>query len=403
MKNKIVLAYSGGLDTSFCTVWLSREKNYEVHTVVVNTGGFGEEELGRIAERAKLYGSVQHRVVDVQEEYYRNCIRYLIFGNVLRNRNYPVSVSSERTFQAMAVLDYARKEGIGTIAHGSTGAGNDQVRFELVFQVLAPEMKVMAPIRELSLSRQAEIDYLKSHGFEYTGEKPKYSINKGLWGTSVGGSETLTSHLELPEEAYPGQLEQKGSEQISLVFEKGEPKSLNGEAFGSIPGLISRLDSMAMKWGIGQDIHTGETIIGIKGRVGFQAAAARILIDAHYALEKHVLSKWQQYWKEQLGNWYGMFVHEGQFLEPVMRDIEAYLETSQRYVSGTVSVKFRPYAFQITGIESRKDLMNPKFASYGEENRSWTGEEVKGFTRILSNPGKIFFTINPEEKNTLVP
>jgi argininosuccinate synthase len=396
-KKQIVLAYSGGLDTSFCTVWLSREKGYEVHTVIVNTGGFTGEELKVIEQKALKYGSVKHTVVDVQEDYYENCLRYLIFGNVLRNRNYPVSVSSERTFQAMGILRYAKEYGINAIAHGSTGAGNDQVRFELVFQVMDPSLEVLAPIRELGISREAEIEYLAKQGFTYTTDKPKYSINKGLWGTSVGGRETLTSHSELPEEAWPQPVSKQGSETLSLTFEHGEPVAIHGKKYTDKVALIRDLDELAAPWAIARDVHVGETIIGIKGRVGFQAAAARMLIDAHFSLEKHVLSKWQQYWKEQLGNWYGMFVHEGQFLEPVMRDIEAYLENSQRFVSGTVHLRLRPYSYSVTGVESSHDLMNPEFASYGEENRAWSGEDVKGFTKILSNPGKIFFRVNNNE------
>ncbi len=401
MKEKIVLAFSGGLDTSFCTVYLGKEKNFEVHTVIVNTGGFDDAELQAIEKKALQYGSVKHTVIDAKEEYYNRCIRYLIYGNVLRNRNYPVSVSSERTFQALKVLEYARESGIMNIAHGSTGAGNDQVRFESVFQIIAPEVSVIAPIRDLSISRDAEIKFLGDHGFDYIAEKKNYSINKGLWGTSVGGMETLTSNGELPEQAWPGQVEKGGSEQVSLIFEKGEVTRLNGKAYQNKVDLIRALEKLAAPWAIGRDMHVGETILGIKGRIGFQAAAARLIIDSHYSLEKHVLSKWQQYWKEQLGNWYGLFVHEAQFLDPVMRDIESFLEHSQRYVSGIVYIRLRPYGYMISGIESPHDLMNAKFAKYGEENLSWDGDDVKGFTKIMSNPAKIFFAINQEEKDTL--
>lgn len=402
MKEKLVLAYSGGLDTSFCAWYLGNEKDFEVHTVIVNTGGFDEDELKRIEEKAFRFGSVKHTTIDASQEYYNKCIKYLIFGNVLRNRNYPVSVSSERTFQSLKILEYAKNENIKYIAHGSTGAGNDQVRFESIFQIMAPEIKILAPIRELSISREDEIEYLEKAGFSYKAEKSDYSINKGLWGTSVGGKETLTSGRDLPEEAWLNKLETEGSENIKIGFLKGEPVSINGKPFDDKVELISQLEELSVKYAVGRDIHVGETIIGIKGRVGFQAAAAKILIDAHYLLEKHVLSKWQQYWKEQLGNWYGMFVHEGQFLEPSMRDIEAFLESSQRYVSGDVFVNLKPYSYRVTGIESVHDLMNAKFASYGEKNLAWDAEDVKGFTKIISNPGKIFYSINEDEKEKII-
>jgi argininosuccinate synthase len=397
MKKKLVLAFSGGLDTSFCTRYLSHEKGYEVHTVVVNTGGFDESELKEIEKKALKFGSARHTSIDAQQDYYIHCIRFLIFGNVLRNRNYPVSVSSERSFQAMKVLDYAKAHSIPVIAHGSTGAGNDQVRFESIAMIMAPEIEVLAPIRDLSISREEEIKWLNERGLEYRAEKSKYSVNKGLWGTSVGGKETLTSHLELPEEAYIDRIEKTGSEIISIDFEKGEPVAFNGKKFENKVRLIKELDSYASNYGIGRDVHLGETIIGIKGRVGFQAAAARIIIDAHYSLEKNVLSKWQQYWKEQLGNWYGMFVHEAQFLEPVMRDIEKYLENTQRNVTGRVFVRLRPYSYSISGVESPHDLMNPEFAKYGEENLSWEGADVKGFTKIMSNATKIYYSVNKDE------
>ncbi len=397
MKKKIVLAFSGGLDTSFCTHYLSEEKNYEVHTVVVNTGGFNDNELQEIENRAYRYGSHIHTSIDSQEEYYEKCIRYLIYGNVLRNRNYPLSVSSERSFQALKVIEYAKKNSIGIIAHGSTGAGNDQVRFESMAMIMAPETKVLAPIRDLSISREEEISRLKKKGLDYIPEKGEYSINKGLWGTSVGGRETLTSNTELPGEAYLNPVNKTGTEIITLEFSKGEPIAFNNQKYDSKVDLIKDLEHFASGYGVGRDVHLGETIIGIKGRVGFEAAAARILIDAHYHLEKNVLSKWQQYWKEQLGNWYGMFVHEAQFLEPSMRDIEQFLKSSQRKVSGKIFIRLRPYSYAITGIESPHDLMSPEFAKYGEENLSWTADDVKGFTKIMSNASKIYYSVNKDE------
>ena len=392
-KKKVLLAFSGGLDTTFCAVHLAKEQNMEVHSAIVNTGGFSAEELDQIALHAKTLGTKSHQVLDVTADYYLRCIRYMIFGNTLRNRSYPLSVSSERTFQALALVEYARKNGFTCIAHGSTAAGNDQVRFDLVIQVLAPEIEIITPIRDLKISREDEIEYLKKAGIEMNWSKVEYSINKGIWGTSVGGKETLSSSAELPSEAYPTAMEKTGSETVSIGFDQGEPVSLNGQNLEPIV-VIRELEKMAAPWGVGRDVHVGDTIIGIKGRVGFEAAAARMIIDAHLALEKHVLTRWQLHWKEQIGQWYGMFVHEAQYLEPVMRDLEAFLESSQKNVSGVVSLRMRPYTFSVTGVESPYDLMNASFASYGEMNRAWTAEEVNGFTRILGNQQRIWYDIN---------
>jgi len=396
-KKKVLLALSGGLDTSFCAIYLSRDKEMEVHSAIVNTGGFPEEELERIEAHAYRLGVVTHEVLDVTADYYQKCIRYMVFGNVLRNRSYPLSVSSERTFQAIALVNYAKKEGFTCIAHGSTAAGNDQVRFDLVIQVLAPEIEIITPIRDLTISREDEIDYLRKEGIELNWDKMKYSINQGLWGTSVGGRETLTSTGELPDEAYPTPVERSGSEVITLGFEEGEPVSLNGEKFEPVV-VIRELEKLASPWGAGRDVHVGDTIIGIKGRVGFEAAAARIIIDAHLSLEKHVLTRWQLHWKEQIGQWYGMFVHEAQYLEPVMRDLESFLDSSQKNVIGEVTVRLRPYSFTVTGVDSPFDLMNSSFASYGEMNRAWTSEEVDGFTRILGNQQRIWYAVNGKEE-----
>jgi len=317
----------------------------------------------------------------------------MIFGNTLRNRSYPLSVSSERTFQAIALVEYARKNGFGYIAHGSTAAGNDQVRFDLVIQVLAPEIELITPIRDLRISREDEIEYLRKAGIEMNWSKVEYSINKGIWGTSVGGKETLSSSEELPSEAYPTPMDMSGSETLSIGFEQGELLSLNGQQLEPLT-VINELEKLAAPWGVGRDVHVGDTIIGIKGRVGFQAAAARIIIDAHLALEKHVLTRWQLHWKEQVGQWYGMFVHEAQYLEPVMRDLEAFLESTQKNVTGVVSIRLRPYSFTVTGVDSSFDLMNASFASYGEMNKAWTAEEVDGFTRILGNQQRIWYAVN---------
>ena len=396
-KKKVLLAFSGGLDTTFCAIYLANEKQMEVHSAIINTGGFTDVELEQIAGHARRLGIVSHQVLNDTANYYDKCVRFMIFGNALRNRNYPLSVSSERTFQAIAIVNHAKKHGFKYIAHGSTAAGNDQVRFDLVFQVLAPEIEVITPIRELTISREDEIKYLQEKGIQMDWSKVKYSINKGIWGTSVGGKETLTSTDELPEEAYPTPVEKSGSETLTIGFEEGEPVSLNGINYEPLV-VIRELDKLAAPWGAGRDVHVGDTIIGIKGRVGFEAASAKIIIDAHLALEKHVLSRWQLHWKEQIGQWYGMFIHEAQYLEPVMRDLEKFLESSQKNVTGEVTMRLRPYSFSVAGVDSPHDLMNASFATYGEMNKAWTAEEVDGFTRILGNQQRIWYAVNGIEE-----
>ena len=383
-KKKVLLAFSGGLDTSYCAIWLAKEKGYEVYTAAVNTGGFNEAEEKDLEEKAKNLGIKNHVMLNVEEEFYKKGIRYLIFGNVLKNHTYPLSVSAERVFQAVAIAGYAREIGADAIAHGSTGAGNDQVRFDLVFNVMAPEMEIITPIREQKLSREEEVDYLKQNGIDQEWAKAKYSINKGLWGTSVGGAETLTSHKSLPEEAWPTEVVNDDSLLVELGFEHGEPRTINGEQLTPVE-LIKKLDSLASPYGIGRDIHVGDTIIGIKGRVGFEAAAPMLIIKAHQLLEKHTLGKWQLYWKDQLAEWYGMLMHEGQYLDAVMRNIETFLEDTQKNVSGKVFLKLEPKRFELQGIESENDLMASNFGQYGEMNNAWSGEDVKGFTKILAN------------------
>lgn len=397
MNKKLVLAFSGGLDTSFCVKYLKEEKGFDVYTAIANTGGFSDDELKTIEDRAYRLGATKHVTIDVTNEYYEKCIRYMVMGNVLRNNTYPISVSSERVFQAIATINYAKEIGAGYIAHGSTGAGNDQVRFDLTFQVLAPEIEIITPIRDLMLSRQEEIDYLKKHGVVEDYTKMGYSINQGLWGTSVGGKETLTSNKGLPSEAYPSQLEATEERLIELGFEKGELKTIDGKSFENGPKTIQALDEIASKYAIGRDIHVGDTIIGIKGRVGFEAAAPLIIIKAHHLLEKHTLTKWQTYWKEQLSNWYGMFLHEAMYHEPVMRNIEAFLEDSQENVTGKVFVKLLPYRFELQGIESEHDLMKSGFGDYGETVKAWTADDVKGFTKIMSNSLKIYHKVNKKQ------
>ena len=393
MKKKVVLAFSGGLDTSFCSIYLSHDRGLEVHSVIVNTGGFSKEELNEIEKRAYSLGVTSHTAVDETENYYQNCIKFLVFGNVLKNATYPLSVSAERVSQATAIANYVNKIGADYVAHGSTGAGNDQVRFDMIFNILIPEVEIITPIRDLKLSREAEIDYLKNYGVEYSVEKAKYSINKGIWGTSVGGKETLTSNQTLPEEAWPTKVSEFGVRSLELEFLKGELVGIDGEKMHPVQA-IQKLQVMAQPYGIGRDMHVGDTIIGIKGRVGFEAAAPIIIIKAHHTLEKHTLTKWQLNWKDQLSAFYGNWLHEGQYHDPVMRNIEAFLTDSQETVSGKVFVELHPYRFQVIGIESEHDLMSNKFGSYGEMNNTWSGEDVKGFSKIFGNQVMIWHKVN---------
>jgi argininosuccinate synthase len=394
MKKKVVLAYSGGLDTSFCCIYLTRDLDMEVHSVIVNTGGFSDEELKAVEKRAYEMGVTSHHVVDETINFYDTCIRYLIYGNVLKNNTYPLSVSAERVSQATAIANYAKEINAEYVAHGSTGAGNDQVRFDMIFNILVPEVKILTPIRDLKLSREEEITYLKKHGVVMNFEKNKYSINKGIWGTSVGGKETLTSNESLPEDAWPTQVTQTESRKLELTFEKGELKAIDGTQYDHPTKAIQALQAIAQPYGIGRDIHVGDTIIGIKGRVGFEAAAPIIIIKAHHTLEKHTLTKWQLSWKDQLSTFYGNWLHEGQFHDPIMRNIEAFLNNTQLQVSGKVFVELNAYRFQIIGIESDHDLMSNKFGTYGEMNNSWSGDDVKGFSKIFGNQVMIYHKVN---------
>ena len=394
-KKKLVLAYSGGLDTSYCLMKLSQE-GYEVHAISVNTGGFDAMEMEEMKTKALQMGAHTYQSINALDSFYEKVVKYLVFGNVLKNNTYPLSVSAERIVQAMEIVAYANKISADAIAHGSTGAGNDQVRFDLIFQVMAPDIEIITPIRDQQLSREAEIAYLKENGVILSWEKAQYSINQGLWGTSVGGNETLTSHASLPESAYPSQLEKQQAQKVTLHFEKGELVGIDGKMDNPVNNII-KLQDQAKKFGIGRDIHVGDTIIGIKGRVGFEAAAPLLIIKAHHLLEKHNLSKWQQFQKEQLGNFYGMLLHEGQYLDPVMRDLEAFLSNSQTTVSGKVFVTLHPYRFELNGIESDQDLMNAAFGSYGEENKGWSADDAKGFIKLLSNQNKIYQFVNKEK------
>ncbi|MEJ8817317.1 argininosuccinate synthase [Lacibacter sp. H407] len=397
-NKKIVLGFSGGLDTTYCAKYLSDDKGYEIHSVIVNTGGFSEDELKKIEAHAYNLGVKSHTTVDAVKGYYERIIKFLVFGNCLKNNTYPLSVSAERLSQALHIAEHAKKLNADAVAHGSTGAGNDQVRFDMIFHIMIPGVEIITPIRDMKLSREEEISYLKSKGVEMNFEKAAYSINKGLWGTSIGGKETLNSKGMLPEEAWPTQVSKTGSEEVKLHFEKGELKAVNDQQFDHPVDAINHLQSIAGAYGIARDIHVGDTIIGIKGRVGFEAAAPMVILKAHHALEKHVLTKWQLQWKDTLAQFYGNWMHEGQILDPVMRDVEAYFISSQQNVTGDVFVQLMPYRFQVIGIDSKYDLMSSKFGKYGEMNTGFTGDDVRGFSKIFGNQTSIWTSVQEENK-----
>ena len=397
MKKKVVVAFSGGLDTSYTVMYLAREMGYEVHAACANTGGFSAEQLKANEENAYKLGATRYVTIDVTQEYYEKSLKYMVFGNVLRNGTYPISVSSERIFQGIAIARYAKEIGADAIAHGSTGAGNDQVRFDMTFLVMCPEMEIITLTRDRNLSRKEEVDYLNAHGYFADFTKLKYSYNVGLWGTSICGGEILDSKQGLPESAYLKQVSRQGSEILSLGFSKGELCSVNGKEYTDRIAAIQAVEEIGAAYGIGRDMHVGDTIIGIKGRVGFEAAAPMLIIAAHKFLEKFTLSKWQQYWKDQVANWYGMFLHESQYLEPVMRDIEAMLESSQRNVNGTVTLELRPYGFSTVGVDSPDDLVKNKLGEYGEGAKGWTSDEAKGFIKVTSTPLRAYYLSHKDE------
>ncbi len=394
---KVVLAFSGGLDTSYSAIYLHKEMGLEVHAVLADTGGFSTDELARIEERALALGVASYRALDVAQEYYRDQIRFMVYGNVLKNGTYPISVSSERISQAAAVAEYAKSINADYMCHGSTGAGNDQVRFDMIFNILAPGIKIIALIREKRLTREEEIAYLRENGVDFDFKKAEYSINQGLWGTSIGGRETLTSSETLPEEAYPTKMTAVGAKRVTLTFERGEFVGLDGRRFDDRVEAIRALQAVAAPYAIGRDMHVGDTIIGIKGRVGFEAAAPLLIIKSHHMLEKHTLAKWQLFWKDQISAFYGNWLHEGQYFDPVMRDMEAFLESSQRTVSGDVIVELHPYRFVVVGVDSPHDLMSSKFGAYGEVMSDWSAADVEGFGRIFGLQNVIHRRVNSEE------
>lgn len=397
IMKKVVVAFSGGLDTSYTVMKLAQD-GYEVHAACANTGGFSDEQLKTNEENAYKLGAKKYVTLDVTHEYYDKSLKYMIYGNVMRNNCYPISVSSERIFQAIAIARYAKEIGADAIAHGSTGAGNDQIRFDMTFLVMAPGVEIITLTRDKALSRQEEVDYLNAHGFSADFTKLKYSYNVGIWGTSICGGELLDSTQGLPEEAYLKHVTQTEEQLLKITFDKGEITAVNGEAFDDKIKAIQKIEEIGAAYGIGRDCNVGDTIIGIKGRVGFEAAAPKLIIEAHRLLEKYTLSKWQQYWKDQIANWYGMFLHESQYLEPVMPDIEAMLTSSQRNVSGTVILKLRPLGFETVGVDSVNDLLKSKLGEYGEMQHGWTSEEAKGFIKVLSTPLRVYYGIHPDEE-----
>lgn len=398
MAKKVVVAYSGGLDTSYTVMYLAREKGYEVHAACANTGGFSAEQLKKNEENAYKLGATKYVTLDVTHEYYEKSLKYMIFGNVMRNNCYPISVSSERIFQAIAIARYAKEIGADAIAHGSTGAGNDQIRFDMTFLVMAPGTEIITLTRDKALSRKEEIDYLNAHGFKAEFAKLKYSYNVGIWGTSICGGEILDSAQGLPEEAYLKHVTRTDESLLKIEFKKGEIEAVNGEHYDDKVKAIQKIEEIGSAYAIGRDCNVGDTIIGIKGRVAFEAAAPKLIIEAHRLLEKYTLSKWQQYWKEQIGNWYGMFLHESQYLEPVMPDMEAFLSHSQRNVNGTAILKLRPLGFETVGVDSKDDLLKSKLGEYGEMQHGWTSEEAKGFIKVLSTPLRVYYGIHPDEE-----
>ncbi len=383
-RQPLVLAFSGGLDTSYCVPRLA-EDGWAVHTVYVDTGGSTPAERAAIRRQAEAVGAVEHHEVDAREQVYDRFVRFLIQGNVLRGEVYPLSVSAERTQQALSVVEVARRIGAEAVAHGSTGAGNDQVRFDVALRVLAPELHIVTPIRDGAVRREAAIAFLEARGLPVPGKAGSYSINRGLWGTTWGGGWTHDTWAGPPPELIEPPADAPPAREIILGWEQGLPVTLDAVPLEG-PALVARLGDLSEAYGIGRNIHVGETALGIKGRIGFEAGAALVLIGAHRELEKLVLTKWQVFWKDQLGRFYGDRLHEGQYFDPALRDIEALITSSQARVSGDTRVRLAPGRFQVVGTRSPHSMMDTSIATYGEENRLWTGDEARAFARVSAVP-----------------
>ncbi len=380
----LALAFSGGLDTSYCVPRLADE-GWTVHTVYVNTGGSTVEECAAIRLQAERVGAAEHHEVDARDQVFDRFVRYLIQGNVLRGEVYPLSVAAERTQQALTVAEVARAIGAKAVAHGSTGAGNDQVRFDVALRVLAPELEIVTPIRDAGVKREQAIAFLKARGLPVPAKAGAYSINRGLWGTTWGGGWTHDTWAGPPAELLDPPADAPAPREIVLRWERGLPVALDGEALAGA-ALVARLGELSDTCGLGRNIHVGETALGIKGRIGFEAGAALVLIAAHRELEKLVLTKWQAFWKDQLGRFYGDRLHEGQYFDPALRDIEALITSSQARVTGETRVRLAPGRFQVVGTRSPHSMMDASVATYGEENRLWTGDEARAFARVSAVP-----------------
>ena len=380
----IALAFSGGLDTSYCVPRLAQE-GWAVHTVYVDTGGSTATEREAIRRQAEAVGAIEHHEVDAREQVYDRFVRFLIQGNVLRGEVYPLSVSAERTQQALSVVEVARRIGAEAVAHGSTGAGNDQVRFDVALRVLAPELRIVTPIRDAAVRREEAIAFLEARGLPVPAKAGSYSINRGLWGTTWGGGWTHDTWAGPPPELIEPPADAPAAREIVLGWGQGLPVTLDAVPLEG-PALVARLGDLAEAYGIGRNIHVGETALGIKGRIGFEAGAALLLIGAHRELEKLVLTKWQVFWKDQLGRFYGDRLHEGQYFDPALRDIEALITSSQARVSGDTRVRLASGRFQVVGTRSPHSMMDTSVATYGEEHHLWTGEEARAFARVSAVP-----------------
>ena len=389
-KKQVILAYSGGLDTSYCVLYL-QERGFEVITLTVDTGGFSASELSEMEARAKTLGAAEHHTVDAKAQVFDEYVSYQIKGNILRGQVYPLAVAAERVVQASVVADYALRMGAAAVAHGSTGAGNDQVRFDVVFQVLCPELEIITPVRDETLTREEEYSKLAERGVNIPASTRKYSINAGLWGGTIGGGETHDSWTEIPDDVYDLVLNDEKlveSEQITIEFEKGIPTKIDGTAYAG-PELIAVLGNKCRQHRVGLDIHIGDTVLGIKGRIAFEAGAGIVLIKSHRELEKITTTAWQRFWKDQMGEFYGKLLHEGLAFEPAMRDIEALIDSSQERVSGEARVRLDQGHFVVNGVRSPYSMMDSGSGIYGEIPKLWDGQDTRGYAKIVAVPARL--------------